>query len=160
MAKVKDELNKGHEIKGVASFMDFFGEIKTIEIKCTKENLMDGVWLFNNIPWINHSNEFAKIKFDEVTTLHMVDMNDDIELKTVDFNNILASAMHGFFGNSYSFDFMLDDKVVYHINDTNTFAFSKDDVKRNVIENQELKIKGLTYQLNKENEILNKLKGL
>jgi len=159
MSKIEDELNKGHEIKGAASFMNPFGEIEVVEVKCTKENLLDGIWLFENIPWTNHSNKTAKINFNEIITLYWMD-NYNIEFKSDDFNNVLVSAIHGFFGNSYAFTFMLDDKNVCVINGDKAFAFSKDDLKKRAIENGKSEIKAKKFQLNTAKEKLNKIKDL
>ena len=42
---------------------DFKMEIETEEITCDKENLLDYMWLFNNIPWMNHDGKNAKVNF-------------------------------------------------------------------------------------------------
>jgi hypothetical protein len=87
---------------------DFLPPIKVVHIDCTVENLVDSIWLFNNIPWMNHENKSAYLKLDKVSTIYYYEDG----IKSVTFNEVGASAIHGFGGNSYAFSFNLDGKEV------------------------------------------------
>ncbi len=127
-------------------------EIKTIEIFCDKESLLDSLWLFNNIPWANHDNKNAKIIFNSQIEVYSIMLNgydtQTANLKKFVFDNVMISAMHGFAGNSYTFCFKLGDELIHYANDISSFAYSIDDVKNRYITKLSNEIEGLRYQIN------------
>lgn len=126
-------------------------------ITCNKEDLLDSMWLFNNIPWSNHDDVVAKITFDEPITIFISD-RESAEIKSGEFNNVIIGAFHGYGGNNYTFQFKFDNNVVFSILNERHFAYSKEDLKERLIEETNLRLKGLEYQLNiqKENIEYNK----
>lgn len=125
--------------------------MKTIELICEKESLLDGDWLFNNIPWSNHDNSIAKISFDSPIEVYAIKLDgydsQKTELKKFYFDNVVILAVHGFGGNNYSFTFQLgDDKTHVSFDETN-LGFSVDEVKNRYIDKLNRKIKGLQWQI-------------
>jgi len=142
--------------------MTTIDKIKLEEIECSKENLMDKLWLIENIPWINHSKKMAKLIPNKPISLYVIKNygSNIMKIKTIHFNNIIISISHGFFENFYSFKFRLNDETVYQSNDHSELSFSKDDAKKIIIEKKEMKIKQLKHQLNLEIESLEKIKKM
>ena len=139
-------------------------ELETVEIKCSKENLVDSTWLFNNIPWSNHDGKNAKLILDEPTELFLIDIYEydtsTSEIKNVTFDNVMVLAMHGFGGTSYLFDFRLgDDKVVYS-GSMERYGFSKEEVKSRFLKYLKNKVKGLKYQLKRGKKNIESIKNL
>lgn len=132
--------------------------IKTIEIPCTKEQLFDESWLFNNIPWINHDNEQAKLIFSETLMFYCIDKGNSI--KDVMFDNILVSAFHGFSGNSYDFNFFHGDEQVYYCSDISGCHFDVKELLIKIIRSENKKTlwrKELIIESEKRITILKKI---
>jgi hypothetical protein len=130
---------------------DFKMEIETEEITCDRENLLDYTWLFNNIPWMNHDGKNAKVTFAEPIEMHCIVLDGydtkSGEMKSFEFDNAIISAMHGYGGNSFTFQFRLGEKDVHTTYDYKSFAYTKNDVKKVFIDKINSKIKGLRNQI-------------
>lgn len=127
-------------------------ELEVVEINTEKENLLDYMWLFNNIPWSNHTGKIGKVILSEPAELYIIKM-DGYDTKSsfvssFKFDNVEIIAMHGFGGNSFNFDFRLGDEKVEQLSDYERMAFSKEDLKEKFIAQLNRKIKGLKWQIN------------
>jgi hypothetical protein len=127
------EVNK-HDLskQPVISFTDPMTDIKGVEIDCTVENLLDGMWLFEHTPWLNHDGKMAIYRLDKTSTIYFY--NDTYkEIQTVEFDVAEVSAMHGFAGNSYVFTFKLggEDKVQLSSGPM-LMAITEDEIKEKV----------------------------
>jgi hypothetical protein len=122
-----------------------------IEIVCDKNDLINSEWLFNNIPWVNHSNKIASVKFEEPIELFYVNLNghdtQSAKVEKINFDNVLITAMHGFAGNSYSFNFKLGDETILYLDDYRKFDYEIEKLKEKYIGLLESKIKGLKWQM-------------
>jgi len=134
------------------SYSGVFGEIKTIELTCEKESLLDHNWLFNNIPWSNHDNQNAKVLFDTPIEAYAIYLDgcasDSAKLKKFTFDSVLISAFHGFAGNIYSFSFNLGKDITHANFETYELGFSVDEVKTKFSNKVSTEIKGLKNQIN------------
>jgi hypothetical protein len=152
------------KIKGAASFN--MGVQFTIEdIHCDdKENLIDYMWLFNNIPWTNHSGSIGKVTLLEPTEAHIIEMDgydtSTTEINKIVFDNVIITACHGFAGNSFGFDFRLGEDKVGFTYEYNRFAFTREDAKNILIKTLEQKIKGLNRQIETTNSAIDTIKTL
>ena len=122
-----------------------------IDIVCEKNNLINGEWLFCNIPWVNHTNKTASIKFEENIELFYIKLNgydtQSAKIEKTKFDNISITAMHGFAGNDYSFNFKLGDESILYLDDYRKFDFDIENLKEKYIGLLDAKIKGLKYQI-------------
>ncbi|MHA2039989.1 MAG: hypothetical protein ACW98X_26555 [Promethearchaeota archaeon] len=129
-----------------------------------KNNILDYMWLFNNIPWMNHDNKIGKIVFDEPIEVYIIKMDgfatDTSEVRKIECNETEISSMHGFAGNSYGFVFLMNGEKVEYADDYRKIGFSKDEVKDRFVESLEQKVKGLTNQINRTKENIEYIKGL
>lgn len=125
-------------------------KIETIELECEKENLLDYMWLFNNIPWENHDNKNAKIIFKEPIEMIAIEMNGydthTSKIKRFYFDSVIINAFHGT-ANHYTFQFYLKTERVHITGDERSFGYSLDETKKRFIEKLESKIRGLKYQM-------------
>jgi hypothetical protein len=149
----------------IAASFDFnLPPLETIEILAERENLVDHKWLFGHIPWSNHDGKIAKVILKGPTEAFIIGMDgyatETAEIKEIEFDNVIISAMHGFAGNSYIFDFKLNEESVGHIYEPSRLAFTRDDVKDKFIKTLEQKIKGLNNQINNTKENIEKIKTL
>jgi hypothetical protein len=133
------------------------------EIKGTKENLKDNMWLFKNVPWSNFGNTDLKVSLNEITTLyqisHVID-TDKITIETFEIDTVIVNAMHGFAGNSYMFEFNLGEEKITNCMGESEFAFSKDDLIANKIHSHNQQISGLQYQMNKHQSVIDQINKL
>jgi hypothetical protein len=138
-----------------------------------KENLLDASWLFGAVPWANHDNKIACFKFVDLEKdnfppisieMFAIELNgydtQKPKLKKFSFDSIIISAFHGFGGNNYGFNFMLNGESVHNTDDERSFAYSEEDVKKRYIEKLELRLKGLEYQINYEKLAIEKISKL
>jgi len=131
-----------------------FPPLEVEHIKCTVENVVDREWLFNNIPWMNHSNKTAFLTLDKVSTIFYYDR----EVKSIEFNEVGASAMHGFGGNLYAFTFQLDgEKVHSYSAEPEHMSLAKDEVVQKVWDSCMWKLRRNSEQ---REEILEEIKNL
>lgn len=132
----------------------FIPPIEVEHISCTVENIVDSRWLFNNIPWMNHSNKSAHLTLDKTSTIFYYDG----EVKSITFNEVGASAVHGFGGNSYAFSFLLDGKEVHSYADKpKHMSLAEDEVKQKVWDSIMRELKRNREQ---RESLLNELKNL
>ena len=126
-------------------------ELKTIELKCEKEKLLDYNWLFNNIPWSNFVDEKASISFNTPIEAYAIDIDGaDTNIKGIKkfyFDNAIVIASHAT-TNSFYFIFSLSGEKTHETMDENSFGYSIDDVKNRAINKFNNRIKFLKYQIN------------
>lgn len=131
-----------------------------IDLTCEKENLLDSSWLFNTTPWCNFDNKCVRYSFEQPIELFVIALNGyDIQtatLKKIFFDNVIVTAFHGTV-NSYTFDFRLGETKTFMTSDLTNFAYSEDDVKKRYIENLEVNIKGLEWQINYKKAAIEKI---
>lgn len=143
---------------------DYGFEMETVELTTEKENLNDHMWLFNNIPWGNHDNKCAIVRFDKPIKTYLIEMDgfDDltIEITTFKFDNVKILAMHGFAGNVYSFDFRLGEEKMNYTHDISMFDFSKKGLKKRFLKVQKRKISGFKNQIKRTKTVIKRLKEL
>jgi hypothetical protein len=156
-------MSEEDKIKGAASFV--LGQtIQVEEIECEKENLLDYMWLFSNIPWTNHDSKVGKVSFDEPTEVHLIVMDgydtSTTEIQRIEFDNVIIDSIHGFAGNSFTFEFKLGDERVGVAREYNRFGFTKEEAKERFIKSLEQKLKGLTNQINRTKDNIEKIRGL
>ena len=142
-----------------------FSEPEEEIIYCDDKNkLVDYMWLFSNIPWMNHDNKIGKVTFDEPIEVFYIKMDGyatvTSEIKKIECDEIKISSMHGFGGNSYGFVFYMNGEEVDYANDYRKIGFSKDGVKERFVESLEQKVKGLTNQINRTKENIEYIKSL
>jgi hypothetical protein len=129
-----------------------------------KNKLLDYMWLFSNIPWMNHHNKVGKIVFDEPIEMFYIKMDgfdkSTSEVKKIVCDEIEISSMHGFAGNNYGFIFYMDGEKLDYADDYRKLGFSKEEVKHRFVESLEQKIKGLSNQINTTKENIEKIKKL
>jgi hypothetical protein len=154
-----------NRIKGAASFFPFESNRKIREIPLNgddKKKLLDNMWLFNNIPWGNHSNEDAHIILDEPTLIFYKWMDGfdtkTIEIKNALVDNIKVDAIHGFAGNSYGFTFRLGEDSVFHLNDEYGFGFSEAEAKERIVYKLQAELKGLKYRMDYAQSAIDRIK--
>jgi len=138
-------------------------EIKNIECD-KKENLIDYMWLFNNIPWSNHDGAIGKIEFTKPTFIYYLYMNGydntTSEIKQIEINNVIITAFHGFGGNSFEFNFKMGDDSICLCDSLTHFDFNKEDLKKKLIAKSERKIINLEKQTNNERINIERVKIL
>lgn len=144
------------------SVFNFGSKIETIFETCEKDNLLDSMWLFSNVPWSNHDNKNVNFSIAEPSELYYISLNGydtkSAEIKKVTFDNVLITALHGFAGNSYTFIFKLGETVVLNIAENLPFGYDYQYVKNKFIEKLESKIKSLNYQIAYANEAIENIK--
>jgi len=82
------------------------------------------------------------------------------EVVKFEFDNVMVLAMHGFGGNSYSFEYKLGDETVGTGYEVNKMAFSKEDLKVRFIKQLNQAIKGLNYQIKMNEDVILKIQTL
>ena len=147
----------------MSDFDKYLPKLETIDVKCDKEQLLDYMWLFNNIPWSNHDGKDAKIEFDETIKAYCIMLNGydtkTAEMKEVEFDNLRVTAFHGI-GNSFVFVFKLGDKEVHSTMDYQSFTFDKEETKKRYIDKLEGNIKGLKNQIAYKEDAIKLIKEL
>jgi len=132
--------------------------LEEIDLVGTKENLLDHMWLFNNIPWSNHGGKIAKISFNEPIDLYSIVVDEYLtqsaKITKYIFDNVSISALHGFAGNSYNFTFRLGEQNVLHLWDRKTFDYDIDNLKKNYINYLETDIERLYRHIEYKKKII------
>lgn len=140
----------------------FMPNIELEEVVCEKDNLTDYTWLFNNIPWMNHDNKRAIVKFDKTIKMYYIQMDvrdaESTEIKSCEFDNVIISAFHSFAGNSFTFEFRLGDKRVHSTHDYESFDYMKKTLKKRYIESIQYKIKGFKNRIEHNENVIKKIK--
>lgn len=105
----------------------------TVHIKCEPNDLLDGIYLMNNVPWENFMRGDRHVfHIPEPTTLYYTNSYHDKITETT-FDSVYISAFHSFAGNDYSFVFMLrDEEVAFMSGSDGVFGYDKDKVKESI----------------------------
>jgi hypothetical protein len=130
-------------------------KMEVVNIECSVENILDSMWLFKHIPWMNHDNKTAHLTLDKVSTVyHYIDG----EVKSITFDRVGVSAMHGFAGNSYSFSFLIgDDDVHSYSPEPKYLSLGRDEVIQKAIDHN---IYMVNVNEKKRNKLLTVLSNL
>ena len=95
-------------------------------------DILDYNWLFNNIPWVNHSNEIGRIvphKTLDIFYINTPSEDENITIKKLSTDEINIIAHHGFAGNTYEFILFKDNEKIKIFNEYPILGFSKQEVK-------------------------------
>lgn len=128
-----------------------------VEIPCVIDNLLDESWLFNNVPWENFQNKVAKFILSKPEKIFAFDGET---INTIEFDNMIASAIHGFAGNSYFFSFYIGEENIFSTTDERNFSTDKGHLKHKLTILQQKKLKWLETQAETVKKEIEKIKNL